>query len=73
MREWRLTMSLLPSEQRALAAIEVSLRASDPKLAAMLATFTLPPTARLTSRAMALAITVVAICSVIAGWLISSA
>lgn len=40
-------MSLLPGEQRALAAIEDSLSNSDPKLAAMLATFTLPPIARL--------------------------
>ena len=40
-------MSLLPNEQRALAAIEDSLLDSDPGLAAMLATFTLPPAGRL--------------------------
>lgn len=35
-------MSLTPAEQRALARIEDLLRGSDPGLAAMLATFTLP-------------------------------
>lgn len=35
-------MSLTPAERRALAWIEDSLRSSDPGLAAMLATFTLP-------------------------------
>jgi hypothetical protein len=35
-------MSLAPSERRALARIESLLRSSDPRLAAMLATFTHP-------------------------------
>lgn len=35
-------MSLAPHERRALASIEESLGSSDPRLAAMLATFTLP-------------------------------
>jgi hypothetical protein len=35
-------MSLVPREQRVLARIEHSLRSSDPRLAHMLATFTLP-------------------------------
>jgi len=35
-------MSLVPREQRVLAKIEHSLRISDPRLAHMLATFTLP-------------------------------
>jgi hypothetical protein len=35
-------MSLVPSERRALARIEILLRNSDPGLAAMLATFTHP-------------------------------
>jgi hypothetical protein len=35
-------MSLAPREQRVLAKIEHSLRSSDPRLASMLASFTLP-------------------------------
>jgi hypothetical protein len=35
-------MSLVPREQRVLAKIEHSLRSTDPRLAHMLATFTLP-------------------------------
>src|SRR5438067_8736951 len=38
----RPAMSLAPNERRALAGIENALCSSDPRLAAMLATFTLP-------------------------------
>lgn len=36
-------MSLAPKERRALAGIEEALRRSDPRLATMLTTFTMPP------------------------------
>jgi hypothetical protein len=43
-------MSLAPGEQRALTRIEEDLRRSDPRLAAMLATFTLPLHCRAAAR-----------------------
>jgi len=48
-------MSLAPGERLALARIEDALRYSDPRLAAMLSTFTLPLTLRLRVRGERLA------------------
>jgi hypothetical protein len=50
-----LSVSLAPHEQQALARIEDSLAGSDPRLATMLATFTLPVAGRMAARGLRLA------------------
>lgn len=74
-------MSLAPGERLALARIEDALRYSDPRLAAMLATLTLPRSLRLrirgerlarsrVSRVVAVTIALAAMCVSVLGWLL---
>jgi hypothetical protein len=74
-------MSLAPGERLALAWIEDALRYSDPRLAAMLATFTLPRTLRLrirgerlarsrVGRVVAVTIALAAMCVSVLAWLL---
>src|SRR5919108_3967879 len=74
-------MSLAPGEQQALTGIENALRDSDPRLAAMLTTFTPPLTLRLrirgerlarsrVSRIVAVAVALAAMCVSVLGWLL---
>jgi Protein of unknown function (DUF3040) len=76
-------MSLPPGEQRALAGIENALRRSDPRLAAMLTTFTPPLAVRLTlclarafllqvARALAVALVLPTACVIVMSLLIIS-
>ena len=73
-------MSLAPNERRALAGIENALRSSDPRLAAMLATFTVPITLRVivrltrllrrrSRRLLCAAVALAAVCAVVLSWL----
>jgi len=74
-------MSLAPGERLALARIEDALHYSDPRLAAMLATFVLPSTLRLrvrgerlarsrVSRIVAVSIALAAMCVSLLSWLL---
>lgn len=76
-------MSLPPGEQRALAGIEDTLRRSDPRLAAMLTTFTPPLAFRLAlcparafllrvARALAVALVLPTGCVIVMSWLVIS-
>jgi hypothetical protein len=76
-------VSLAPGEQRALARIENALRRSDPRLAAMLAAFTVPVTVRLAvclarafrhgpTRRIALALVLPAVSVIAMSWLLIS-
>jgi hypothetical protein len=74
-------MTLAPGERLALARIEDALRYSDPRLATMLTTFTLPLTLRLrmrgerlarsrVNRVVAVSLGLAAMCVSLLGWLL---